>query len=204
MCMPSGGDGGASAQAQQQEQQRESNINAGMANIDSTFSKFDDDYFNNYFNTEMGMATPDIAKQDTDANQQTLFGLARDGNLGSSAAAADYGAVSDRNNQALLNASNTASSDENALKSEIAGEQSTLVSQLNATADPNAAASGAIADAAVSSRPPTYSPVSNIFADLTSQFAANEQARALGMPGYGFSVASTSPFTGSPVKTVNG
>lgn len=197
MCGPSG-DGGASAQARQQEQQRQSAINAGMASIDSTFSKFDDDYFNDYFNKEMDMATPNIAKQFTDANEQTLFGLARDGNLQSSAAGKVYGNVADRKDEALLNASNTASADENALRSQIASQRSNLVSQLNATADPSAAASGAISSAAISSRPPVYSPVTNIFADLTNQFAANEQARALGMPGYGVGLTSSNPVTGSP------
>ena len=197
MCGPSG-DGGASANARMSEQQRQNAITSGMGSIDATFSKFDDAYFNDYFNKEMDMATPNIAKQFTDANEQTLFGLARDGNLGSSASAKMYGNVADRKDEALLNASNTASADENALRGQVAGARSSLVNQLNATADPAAAASGALSSAAVSSRPPIYSPVSNIFADLTSQFGANEQARALGMPGYGFGVTSSNPTSGSP------
>lgn len=178
---------------------RQGRIQQGMGAIDKTFSKFDDNYFNDYFNKEMGMATPNITKQFTDANEQTLFGLARDGNLQSSAAGKLYGNVADRKNDALLNASSTASSSKNALRSEISGERGQLVNQLNATADPGAAASGAISSAAASSRPPTYSPITNIFSDLTSQFAANEQARALGMPGYGFGFTPQySPTTGSP------
>lgn len=199
MCFGGAGDGGASAQARQDEQARQGRISSGMDSIDQTFSKFDDNYFNDYFNKAMDMAKPNITKQFTDANEQTLFGLARDGNLQSSAAAKMYGNVSDRKNDALLNASNTANNDKNALRSEISGQRGQLVNQLQATADPGAAAAGAISEAAASSRPPTYSPITNIFSDLTSQFAANEQARAFGMPGLGFGITPQySPTTGSP------
>lgn len=203
MCFPSGGDGGASAAAAAAEQTRESNINTGMSSIASTFAPFNDDYFNNYNQEEMNQATPGIAAQDADANQQTLFNLARTGTIGSSAAGAEYGKVADTNNAALLQASNQASSDTNALRTSVAGDQSDLVNQLEASADPEAAATTATADASALTRPPTYSPVTNLFSGITSQFAANEQARSFGLPGYGFGIApqAPSPFATPSVTT---
>ena len=203
MCSPSG-DGGASAQSRAADAQRQSNIYYGMQNIDSAFSKFDDPYYADFEKKNLDLALPDIAKQKVDANNQTLYGLARSGNLDSTTAAKQYGDVETRNNQAIQNATDTAHSAAQSLRGDVENERSSLVSQLQASADSGAAGSEATSQAALLTRPPTYSPITNIFSDLTGQIAANEQARRLGAPGWGFGISSgaSSPF-GNTKSVVN-
>ena len=197
MCFSSGSSG-ASDSARAQEQQRQNSIQSGMASINSTFSKFDDNYYADFEKKHLDLATPDIAKQKVDANNQTLYGLARSGNLDSSTAAKMYGDVSTRNNQAVQNATNNAHSAAQSLRGDVEAERSNLASQLNTTADASAAANEAATQAQILTRPPTYSPITNIFSDLTGQIAANEQARRLGQPGWGFGL--TSPGTSTPIR----
>lgn len=204
MCLPSGG-GNGSDQARQQEQQRQNAIRSGMGQIDDAFSGFNDAYYADFEKKNLDMAKPNIAKQAVEANDKTLFSLARSGNLGASTAGKQYAAVEDRNQQALLQASDTARAAATGLRSDVEGERSNLVSQLQSTADAGAAANSATSQAAILSRPPTYSPVTNIFADVTGQLASNEQARRLGQPGYGFGLTSTgvpSPNKGKSVTEV--
>ena len=198
MCWASGG-GGAGDAARQQEQQRQASIQSGMASINNTFSKFDDNYYADFEKKHLNLATPDIAKQKVEANNQTLYGLARSGNLDSSAAAKMYGDVATRNNQAVQNATNNAHGAAQGLRGDVEAERSNLASQLNATADASAAANEAATQAQIMTRPPTYSPITNIFSDLTGQIAANEQARRAGMPGWGWSLTSPAPGSTSPL-----
>jgi hypothetical protein len=203
MCFPSAGNG--SDQARQMEQQRQGKVQAGMAAIDDAFSGFNDAYYADFEKKNLDMAKPNIETQAREANDKTLFSLARSGNLGASTAAKQYGDVATRNDQALLQASDTARAAANGLRGDVEGERSNLVSQLQATGNDSAAAASAASQAAILSRPPTYSPITNIFADVTGQLASNEQARRLGLPGYGFGMTSpgvTSPTKGASVTTV--
>ena len=196
MCGPSG-DGGA-ALARQNEQARQNRVDQGMRSIESAFSGFNDDYYADFEKKNLDMARPNIAAQAREANDKTLFGLARSGNLGASTAAKQYGDVATRNDQALLQASDTARAASSGLRRDVENQRDNLVGQLNMSADAGAAANAATTSAQVLTRPPTYSPVTNIFADVTGQIAQNEQARRLGQPGWGFGFST--PGTSSPVK----
>lgn len=197
MCGPSG-DGGASAMARQNEEARQSRVRAGMNSIDSAFSGFNDAYYADFEKKNLDMARPNIAAQAREANDKTLFGLARSGNMGASTAAKQYGDVATRNDQALLQASDTARAAASGLRRDVENQRDNLVGQLNMTADSGAAANAATTQASALTRPPTYSPVTNIFADVTGQIAANEQARRLGQPGWGFGFST--PGIGSAAK----
>lgn len=204
MCIPSGG-GNGSDQSRRMEQERQAKIQSGMAGIDAAFAGFDDAYYADFEKKNLDMAKPNIARQAREANDTTLFSLARSGNLGSSTAGTQYGKVKERNDQALLQASDTARAAATGLRSDVESERSNLVGQLQATADSGAAAQSAASQAAILTRPPTYSPITNIFADVTGQLASNEQARRLGQPGYGFGIASpgiSAPTKGRSVEVV--
>jgi hypothetical protein len=204
MCYPSGGGDNGSAAARAQEEQRQAQINQGMDSIDKTFAPFNDQYYADFEKKNLALATPDIAKQKQDATNQTLYGLARSGNLDSSTAAKQYGDIENRNTQAIQQASDTAHNAAQGLRSDVEAERSNLTSQLNASADAGAAANEAATQAKILTRPPTYSPVTNIFSDLTGQIAANEQARIQGYPGWGFGIhaqTGNSPLPRNPVIT---
>lgn len=200
MCFPSGQSSGG-AQARAIDEQRQNAINDGMNKINDTFSQFNDPYYADFEKKNLDLALPDIQKQKVDANNQTLYGLARAGNLDSSTAAKQYGDVETRNTQAIQQATDTAHTAAQNLRNDVEAERSNLVSQLQSSGDANAAANEASSQAQILSRPPTYSPVTNIFSDITGQIAANEQARRLGQPGWGFGITPVqpTPFLGKSV-----
>src|SRR5690348_12984636 len=96
--MGGGGGGGGgpdpyteAATRRQQQIDRENSIARGNAAIDKNFAPFNDQYYADFEKKYLGQATPDIARQKKEANSQTLFGLARSGNLDSSTAGKQYG-----------------------------------------------------------------------------------------------------------------
>lgn len=195
MCAPAGngggGGGGDNGQAARDNETRRNHaINKGMDSINANFRKFDDSYYADFEKKHLAMAKPDIESQRKEANDKTLFGLARSGNLSSSTAGDQYGKIQERNNQAILNAGSTARTAASGLRSDVEAQRANLVGQLNQTADASSAVADSATQADVLTKPPTYSPITGIFADLTGQIAANEQARRLGMPGWGFGFTS--------------
>jgi hypothetical protein len=183
---------------------RKNRVSQGMNSINAAFSGFDDDYYADFEKKNLDMARPNIAMQAREANDKTMFSLARSGNLGGSTAAKQYGDVATRNDQALLQASDSARAASSGLRRDVEGQRDNLIGQLNMSADSGAAANAAATSAATLTRPPTYSPITNIFADVTGQVAQNEQARRLGQPGWGFGFST--PGTSSPFqnKSVTG
>jgi hypothetical protein len=63
--------------------------------------------------------------------------------------------------------------------------RSELASQLQASADPSAAATSAAARAELMSAPPTFSPIGNLFSRLTDLATTDVAARNAGYPGFG-------------------
>lgn len=199
MCF--GGGDSASGDSRALEEERKARINQGMSRIDETFAPFNAGYYSDYEGKYRDMAMPDINQQYRDALQKTRYGLARTGNLNSTGATTAYRDLNTRNDQARLKVSDDARAASANQRQAVEGSRQNLTSQLSATENPSAVAQSAVNQAALLSRPPTYSPITDAFAGLTSAFALNEQARQNGRPGFGFSL---NPF-GSPssVRTVS-
>jgi len=203
MCGFSGGGSGGS-DARQAQQQRENAINAGMGAINSAFEPYNDAYYKDYETKYTDMARPDIAKQERDARQNVLFGLARAGQTRGSAAAKAYGDVADTRARTDLQVADQARTASSGLRNDVENARSNLVGQLNASADVGSAAANARNQAALLTRPPTYSPISNAFAEATNQLAMNEQARRDGNPGWGWGFTGVSdPIKGSRGSITN-
>lgn len=197
MCMFGGG-GGSSDAARRNEEARQQRINQGMGQIDSAFAPFNDEYYKDYENKYLAMAKPDLDKQQVDANEDVLFGLARTGKTKSSSAAKAYGDVVDTRVRSDLQVADAARDTSSNQRSQIEGARSNLVSQLNATSNAQSAADGARTQALVMNRVPTYSPITNAFSEVTNQFAMNEQNRRIGNPGWGWGITTPSdPIRGS-------
>ena len=169
-----------------------------MGQIDSAFSPFNDEYYKDYENKYIAASKPDLDKQQEDANENVLFGLARTGKTKSSSAAKAYGDVVDtrvRSDLQVADAARGASGDQ---RNQIESTRSNLVSQLNATSNAQSAADGARTQALLLNRVPTYSPITNAFSEVTNQFAINEQNRRNGSPGWGWGITTPSdPIKGS-------
>lgn len=197
-----GGDNGASA-ARAAENARQSRISQGMSDINDAFSPYNDAYYKNYEQQYVDQSRPDLDKQQKRANEDVLFGLARTGNTKASAAAKSYSDVVDQRAKTDLQVADQARGASADQRNQVEMTRSNLISQLNATANAGAAADAARNEAIVLNRTPTYSPLSNAFAEVTNQFALNEQARRGGAPGWGFGLTTTDPILGSRSSVQN-
>jgi hypothetical protein len=189
MCIGGGGgDSGAAEQQRQQEEARNARIASGMGQLNDQFSKFDDSYYNDYAGKLVNYWKPDIGRQFKDANDKLAFTFASSNPGGSSSSARAFARLREDRDRRLLEATDNATTQSNDLRKNVEGQRASLVAQLNATADPAAAANAAQNSIAGLSQPPAYEPLGDLFSNLTEQFAISQQAARSGYPGWGFSV----------------
>lgn len=165
MCF---GDGGAGAMARQQradEVARQARVNAGMASIDSAFSKFDDNYYAGRAQAYGDYALPQLERQATDAHRALIFALSRHSNLDSSAAIDQNRRLNLDENQARIDVANQGENVANQARTDVENTRSGVVSQLNATGDDSAASAAALRDTQRLDMPQGFSPLGNLFAN---------------------------------------
>jgi len=188
MCGFGSGSDGGGAESRRAEQERSSRIGAGMQNIDNTFSKFNDSYYDSYAKKIQDYWMPDIERQATDANDKIALSFASKAPGGSSAASKAYGRLQEEKGRKIQEAHDNSRGEANKLRQNVEQQRGVVTSQLNATADPYAAARASEAQAAALSAEPVFSPLGNLFSDLTGQYAVAEKAAQQGAPGWGFSI----------------
>lgn len=187
MCGGGGGDGGA-AEARAREAQRQSRIRSGMSSINRIFSGFNDDFYNRRRDAYVAYATPQLEEKYGDAVTQLTSALSRSGALRSSVAADRYGRLQRDyalNRQGVVDKGTDLAT---AARTDMENSRSGLVSDLYATADPAAAAAAAQARARIATATPGYSPLGELFQNITSGLADWQEARA-----YNRGYASTAP-----------
>ena len=143
-------------------------------------------------------ATPQLLDQYGDARKQLIFAMARSGNLNSSANAGKGGELTRLYDTNKRNIVDQANSYVNQTKANVEDARQGLIQTLNATGDAEGAASGAIRRAQSLSAPPSYSPLTQLFADFSASLgaqAANEQANRYYAPGQGPGRYNTGIFT---------
>jgi hypothetical protein len=168
----------ASTQAAITAQQNATNaaVTSGQNAIDSAFSQFTPAYYNGVTQAYENAYDPQLAQQDSIAEDQLTAGLAGNGMLDSSVG---------NNAQAQLELSNaneqTQIADQGvsaaqSLESTVNNTEDQL-SAMNATAaDPALAASEAQAQSAALVAPQSYPTLSNVFSSVVSPFAAAAKA----------------------------
>jgi hypothetical protein len=129
-----------------------------------TTGGFDDAFYNKYKQNVLDYYMPQVDKQYKDAKNQATYGLARSGNIRSSAAntlTADLANQNDINTAGVRNQADTAAGD---LRSQVANEEQKATSQLYATEDPEVAAQQALSAVQnISLSQPNMSPLSALF-----------------------------------------
>lgn len=129
-----------------------------------TTGGFDDAFYNKYKQAVLDYYMPQVDKQYKDAKDQATYGLARSGNIRSSAAntlTADLATQNDVNQAGVRNQADTAAGD---LRSQVNTEEQKATSQLYATEDPEVAAQQSLASVRdISLQQPTMSPLSALF-----------------------------------------
>jgi hypothetical protein len=179
MCKVSSNNSAAAFQAQEaarareEEAARAASIQAGTAQIDEQFGRFNDDFYSQRGQTYMDYYQPQFDEQYNDALAQLTFSLARAGTTNSSIAGdalADLQTQRDRELTAL-NARRDA--DVNDFRTRVQNEKSSLVSQLNATADAEAAGNLATSRSSqLYSETPTLVPLDGLFSGVGSSIGA--------------------------------
>lgn len=171
--------------ARAEEEARQGRIREGTAAIDSTFGQFNDDFYSGIAKSFMDFSRPQLDEQFGEASEQTTFDLARRGMLDSSNRVERFGKLDRRYNLELDSLTDQGQQFATEARSNVERNRADLVGMLNATGDNQAASQGALARAAIVSRPPAYSPIGQLFQDFTSglsQQAALERSAALGSP----------------------
>lgn len=175
----------AAQQARQEEEARQARIRAGTSKIDETFSQFDEDYFKGLREGYVDFARPELDKQYADANEETIYSLARAGTLDSSIRSDTFGKLEEAHGTALQELYDKGREYQVSGQDAVENARADLVSQLQVTGDSSGAANAALARSKALATPPTYSPVQQLFQDFTSGLAtqaALERAEAYGSP----------------------
>lgn len=173
MCFGGGG-GSAEKIAKQQradEVARQKRIQAGMAQIDSIFGKFNDSFYDKRGSDYLSYVMPDIEKQAADQHENLIYALARTGNLDSSAANFKSAELAEAANKQRVAAANEAVNQENALRSQVEQARGNVVAELNATGNDTAAANSALRTVANLNQPAGFSPLGNLFAAFADSVA---------------------------------
>lgn len=163
----------AAEEARRKEEERQQRITEGTAQIDETFGQFDDAFYDKFSGQFMDYYQPQLDDQFGDANDQLTFALARSGNLNSTHAADSRAELTSAYDDARAGILSEANAQTDGLRNSVTGEKSSLVAQLNATGDSERASNEATARASqLFNSAPTYNPLGDIFAGITSGYAA--------------------------------
>lgn len=151
----------AAEQQAQREATRRANIMQGTAAIDQALSPFNDDYFAGRQKAYVDNAMPSLDQQFSDAQKQLVYALSRSGLLQSSEAANRQRQLNEERARYERDIQNSAATFANQGRTDVENTRSNLLSQLNATEDPSAAATAAANKAALLSAPPTFDALGN-------------------------------------------
>ena len=199
-------------------------LSAGTDQINQAFQKFSPDYFNQYAKDYMAKAQDDITYQQTQAQKDLSFALARQGISDSQAGINQTGLIQETAGRATAQQTQNAQEQANALQGNVAQAKQNLLGQVTASEsigspiagsteqDVNAALntqksaiSGITANAgdvvASTSGVPSVSPLANIFSGVlggAGSFLSGSQAAAVqGAFNKAYGVTGTNPSAGS-------
>ena len=182
MCLSPPKDNSAEL-ARQREAQRAIAIKTGMGNIDSAFGAFDDDYFKGVQQSALDFYLPQLQDQYRDAHKGAVLSLSRSGNLSGSAGADTLARLKKEQEMARARVGDRALQFSQGARGDVENARSQLVAQLNASADPSAAASQAVNRAQLLSAPPVFDPLGDAFAKFTGSLANVAAAEKSGYRG---------------------
>ncbi len=167
-----------SEQARAQEVARQKRIDQGLGNINSTFAKFDDEFYDDRAKSYTSYAMPQEQMQEDKARRGLAYTLANAG-LSDSGSAVDRNAILDKESGIQKRAiADKGIGVANDLRNQVEGQRTSLVNQLESTADPNVAATGAYAAASNLHAPTPMEPLGDLFGDFTRAYVVNQTAKS--------------------------
>lgn len=164
-----GGGGNEADRARREEQERQKEIRKGTRRINNIFDdQFDRPFMRDARKDYVRYANPQLEDQYGDAQKELTFALARGGNLDSSTRGEQVSELQklyDLNKQKVAD---DARAYQTTMRQNVEDARSGLITTLQATGDAQGAANQAISRASVLSQPPSYNPLTDIFAQFTS------------------------------------
>lgn len=139
---------------------------------------FDDAFYQQREKDYLGYALPTFERQNAEAGRNLTYSLARSGLLSSSAGNQKRTDLEIYGGQKRREIADQAAGSANDLRRTVEGQRSQLVSQLQASGDPDSSAQLALASAKAYRAPTSLAPIGNFFEDWTRAYATNQQARA--------------------------
>jgi hypothetical protein len=156
-----------SERARREEEARKAKVEAGTARINDIFSQFGDEFYKKRYDAYMNYYTPQLADQFGDAQKNLTFALANAGTLNSTVAADKQAELQKAYDAQRASIVSQAEADRSQAQTDTQSRKSALISQLNTTADADAAANSALAQSKiVASSAPQYDTLGNVFAGL--------------------------------------
>jgi hypothetical protein len=168
MCTPSIPKDNSAELAAQQAAQRQAQITQGQGAIDSAFSKFDDNYFNEYNKAYTANYDPQVDEQFGIAQKNLKYNVARRGMLDSTNAIDLNDRLNNSYGQQRQQIAADAIGATNNLKNAVQGQKSQLYALNESAADPTLAASNATAAAGTIPNTPQYSVLGDLFSGLVN------------------------------------
>lgn len=199
MCFGGGGGGDKyAALARRDQQEREARVRQGMDKINSQFKGFNQGFYNQQAKAYEDYANPQLENQFSKSKENLSYNLARAGLTASSEAARNAGELQRQYNLGRSTIANEGLNVANRARQDVEQNRSELISQLNATGDARAAASGALSRAGYLTSQQGFSPIGNLFeqgsALLGNAAAAGYYDRnARGLGAYGITQPGRTP-----------
>lgn len=200
MCIFGGGNSGAKQLAAQQQQQadqaradtnrKNAALQTGMGNIDAAFQGFDDNYFNNLAKNYEDYAKPQLQDQYDQQKKNLIYALARKGNLNSTVAGDQQALLDQQNARNLTGIESTGMDYAAQARRDVQAARNDVTGQLNSSYDADAANTAAMAAAKSLAVPVSFSPLGNLFTNVSALAAQNKLATDAGPansnnPSYG-------------------
>ncbi len=167
----------AARQQRADEEARQARIKAGMGNIDTTFKGFDEKFYGGVRQAQLDFLLPKLRTQFGDQREQLSYALARGGVLNSTIASRRNARLLEDYQGALTQADSAAEQAVKQARSDVENERSSLVSMLQATADPELAASTAANRARFLSAPQPIRDLGIVLQNAASGLGAATQPR---------------------------
>lgn len=167
----------AAANMDSREYMRQHDIKLGQIGIDKNFSKFNDDYYQDYRNSYSGYYNPQLDEQHAKAVDKMSAALVDRGMGASSVGSAKMAELARQNADARTNIANESLDASNKLRSQVSNAKSNLYSINEASADPQSVNAQAVGSATSLVAPPTYSPLGQVFTTAFDGFSNYASAR---------------------------
>lgn len=176
MCGGGGGSSRAADLAAQQEAERQARIREGLARVDHMFRRFDDGFYGQREGAFLDYATPQLDRQFQDAREALIYALADAGTLTSSPAASRLSDLERQYSENKLRVADEARAYVSGLRSDVENARQNVTQNVLASADVGLAEQLAGRQAQALSVAPTFSPLAQLFANVTAGLGAARNA----------------------------